>query len=96
MLLLLLVEREEIGGVVRLSLRLFYVFLVFFLFLIATSRHNTSNFHSHPAAAFSSLILRTSSFTGYLPLPRHFIFIITLFISIITFLTKVLLFSDMS
>jgi hypothetical protein len=32
--------------------------------------------------------LRTSPFTGYLPLPTHFIFIITLFISIIIFLTK--------
>jgi hypothetical protein len=31
----------------------------------------------------------TSPFTGYLPFSRHFIFIITLFISIITFLTKV-------
>ena len=31
----------------------------------------------------------SSPFTGYLPLSRHFIFIITLFISIITFLTKV-------
>ena len=31
----------------------------------------------------------TSPFTGYLPLPYHFIFITTLFISKITFLTKV-------
>jgi hypothetical protein len=59
--MLLLVEREEIGGVVRLSLRLFSVFLVFFLFLIATSGHNTSNFLSHPAAAFSSHTLSSSN-----------------------------------
>jgi hypothetical protein len=32
----------------RLSLRLFYVFL---LFLISTSRHNTTNFLSHIATA---------------------------------------------
>jgi hypothetical protein len=36
-----------------------------------------------------SIIVFSSPFTGYLPLSHHFIFIITLFISIITFLTKV-------
>ena len=35
------------------------------------------------------LLSFSSPFTCYLPLSRHFIFIITLFISIITFLTKV-------
>ena len=35
-----------------------------------------------PAILFS---LSASPFTGYLPLPRHFIFIITLFISMMVF-----------
>ena len=65
--------------------------------------HNRKLRNIHPSEAFwqettSSNVTRSvvrillsfsSPFTGFLPLSRHFIFIITLFISIITFLTKV-------
>ena len=65
--------------------------------------HNRKLRNIHPSEAFwqemtSSNVTRSvvrillsfsSPFTGFLPLSRHFIFIITLFILIIIFLTKV-------
>jgi hypothetical protein len=40
---------------------LFYVFLGFCLFLIATSRHNTTNVLSHPAAAAAAIYSRAAT-----------------------------------